>query len=94
MTDKNTCVCTKCQAERILDFAYKQAEPEAEEERAATALTDLATAISLFGIEYDVTPKAVISVLVSVHAEVTNRLAKAARVAEREARETDKGFVQ
>jgi hypothetical protein len=95
MTKQDTCDCSKCQAERILDLARKQAERAPEDERTQTQLGDLVCAIALHAIEHDVGFYDMIRSLSMVHGEMTKQLAQAARVADREAREQEaKGYVQ
>jgi hypothetical protein len=95
MTKQDTCDCSKCQAERILDFARKQAERAPKDERTQTQLGDLITAVSLHAIEHDVSVYDLIRSIAMVHGEMTKQLAQVARVADREAREEEgKGYVQ
>lgn len=94
MTQKDTCDCTKCQAERILEFAAKQAERAPEDDRTATERGDLVCAIVLHAIEHDMSLYDMIRGIASVHGKMTKYLAQIARVADREARESAKGYVQ
>lgn len=94
MTQKDTCDCTKCQAERILDLARKQAERAPEDDRTATERGDLVCAIALHAIEYDMSLYDMIRAVAMVHGEMTKQLAQIARVADREARENAKEYVQ
>jgi hypothetical protein len=94
MTKKTPCDCPKCQAERILDLARKQAERAPEDERPTVALNDMISALTLHAIEYDVGLYDLIRQIAMAHGEMTKQLAQVARVADREARESAKGYVQ
>lgn len=95
MPHKNdTCDCTKCSAERILDFAASQSDRAPEDERMQTQLGDLVSAIILHSIEHDVGLYDLTRAMAQVHGEMTKQLAQVARVADREARKEEKGYVQ
>lgn len=94
MAKQDTCDCTKCQAERILHFAAKQAERAPEDERTATERGDLVCAIVLHAIEHDMSLYDLIRAVAMIHGDMTKQLAHIARVADREARESAKGYVQ
>lgn len=92
MTQNDTCDCSKCQAERILDLARKQAERAPEDERPTVAMNDVISALTLHAIEYDVGLYDLIREIAMAHGQMTKQLA---RVADREARDEEaKGYVQ
>jgi hypothetical protein len=94
MTQKDTCDCSKCQAERILDLARKQAERAPEDDRPTVAMNDVISALTLHAIEYDVGLYDLTRYIAMAHGQMTKQLAQVARVADREARESAKGYVQ
>lgn len=95
MSKQTPCDCSKCQAERILDLARKQAERAPEDERPTVAMNDVISALTLHAIEYDVGLYDLIRSIAMAHGEMTKQLAQIARVADREARdEESKGYVQ
>lgn len=94
MTKRPPCDCSKCQAERILDLARKQAERAPEDERPTVAMNDVISALTLHAIEYDVGLYDLIRQIAMAHGDMTKQLARLARIADREIREADKGFVQ
>lgn len=94
MTQQTPCDCSKCRAERILDLAREQAERAPEDKRPTAALNDVISALTLHAIEHDVGLYDLIRSIAMVHGEMTKQLAQVARVADREARENAKGYVQ
>lgn len=95
MTKQPPCDCPKCQAERILDLARKQAERAPEGERPTAALNDVISALTLHAIEHDVGLYDLIRSIAMVHGEMTKQLARIARLTDRELREEEaKGYVQ
>ena len=95
MTKQTPCDCRKCQAERILDLARKQAERAPEGERPTVALNDVISALTLHAIEYDVSLYDLIRSIAMAHVEMTKQLARIARLADLEKREEEaKGYVQ
>lgn len=95
MTKQTPCDCRKCQAERILDLARKQAERAPEDERPTVAMNDVISALTLHAIEYDVGIYDLIRSIAMAHGQMTKQLAQIARLADRKEREEEaKGYVQ
>lgn len=93
-TTEDTCDCSKCNTERILDFAAGLAERAPEDERAGIEMGDLICAINLRAIENNLSLHDMIRAIAQDHGELTKQLAHAARIAECEERESTKGYVQ